>query len=327
MVAPLGFIVIEDVIMYKQGDFQLASGDSLAMSMPANGATWRIEAQQAPAYPIRTHPSSTVEGCGGLNQPGLVNAFPPADDPLYLDTYCEQVTGSYDPNDKTAVPTGYAADHIIPKNTDIEYRIRFQNTGSDTAFRVVVVDTLSNSLDPTTLEAGPASHPYRLQVFAGGILHFVFDPIALPDTNKNELASHGFVSFRISQKKDLADGTRIKNTASIYFDGNKPVQTNTTFHTIGKPYVASGVFSPFEKTLLLEMKPNPMHDWSVLQLSGETVRDGLLTLYDSRGAVVLTQEFQGAQCRLSGQTLKPGLYFFRVNDGGVLKGVGKVIVE
>lgn len=50
---------------------------------------------------------------------------------------------SFDPNDKAAFPVGYGDEHFIERNTSIDYRIRFQNTGTDTAFNVVIVDTLS----------------------------------------------------------------------------------------------------------------------------------------------------------------------------------------
>ena len=47
---------------------------------------------------------------------------------------------------------------------------------------------------------------------------FLFDNIQLPDSNVNEVASHGWFSFNIHQKKDLSDGTLIENTASTSFD-------------------------------------------------------------------------------------------------------------
>ncbi|MFM7726501.1 MAG: hypothetical protein ACKO7B_07360, partial [Flavobacteriales bacterium] len=40
------------------------------------------------------------------------------------------VTCSYDPNDKQATPAGWTEQHFITAGQDIEYRIRFQNTGN-----------------------------------------------------------------------------------------------------------------------------------------------------------------------------------------------------
>ncbi len=237
MTGPHDFIVAEDFIMYQGGTYQLDAGGSMTLSTPANGATWRIETQQVSGAPASQPIAAAVEGCNGLNTPGAINAYSLSPGAETYDQECSVVVGSYDPNDKTALPTGYTDAHIIRANTDIQYKIRFQNTGTDAAYRVVIVDTLSALLDPRTLEAGASSHPYHLKIYPGNILHFVFDPIVLPDSNTNLAASQGFVQFRIAQQPDLPDGTLIENRAGIYFDQNDPIITNTAFHTVGYPLV------------------------------------------------------------------------------------------
>jgi hypothetical protein len=71
-----------------------------------------------------------TEGCGGLNEPGLVNLFTLSNNDPFVSLDCTQNAGSFDPNDKQAVPRGYGQEHQIKPNTDIEYLIRFQNTGT-----------------------------------------------------------------------------------------------------------------------------------------------------------------------------------------------------
>ena len=66
------------------------------------------------------------------------------------------VTGSYDPNDKLVQPSDI---YLLDQDDHLDYTIRFQNTGTDTAFTVVVVDTLAVELDIASLELGAASHP------------------------------------------------------------------------------------------------------------------------------------------------------------------------
>ncbi len=326
MTAPLDFIVIEDFIMHHGGMFLLNSGDSITIKVPANGATWRIEADQDPNYPVEGIVSAATEGCGGLNTPGLINAFTLNENPLSTDQECVVVVGSYDPNDKSAVPTGYGNDHTIRANESIEYKIRFQNTGTDTAFRVVIVDTLSTLLDPFTLEAGASSHAYRLQAYAGGIVHFVFDPIILPDSIHNEAASHGFVQFRIAQKPDLPDGTVIENTASIYFDSNDPVLTNTVHHTIGRPYVALKSQTPHVPGVEVSLMPNPFQEQTVVEVQGKAIRNGMLSLYDSQGRLVRRQNMPDNRTILYRQDLKAGLYFFQITEEGATIASGKVQV-
>jgi hypothetical protein len=66
----------------------------------------------------------------------------------FKDIHCSAIIMAIDPNDKIATPAG--AGHDIPKDTTLDYMIRFQNTGNDTAFHVIIRDTLSSLLDPTS---------------------------------------------------------------------------------------------------------------------------------------------------------------------------------
>lgn len=328
MPEPLDFIVIEDFIMYKDGPFQLTAGDSITILAPANGATWRIEAEQANGHPWPGIVSAAIEGCGGLNAPGLITAFPQNDREGFVDEYCAVVTGSYDPNDKTAVPTGYGPEHRIRANEPLEYKIRFQNTGNDTAFAVVIVDTLSTLLDWNTLEAGVASHPYRLEIYPGGILHFIFDPIALPDSTTNLAGSQGFVNFRINQVPNLYAGAVIENTAAIYFDNNDPIITNTAFHTIDKlDEVALQSQTPFLPGVTATLSPNPFSEQAVLDIHGPVLQQGMLNLYDAQGRLLRTQVMQGNRGLIERQGLPAGICFFQVTDNGAVVVTGKLIVE
>ncbi|HOY08305.1 MAG TPA: T9SS type A sorting domain-containing protein [Saprospiraceae bacterium] len=327
MTTPYSYIVVEDFIMYDNNSFQLDAGDSLTIKVPANGSTWRIEAQQSPDYPEVSVSVAAVEGCGGLNTPGLINAFSQYDNQGYYDLDCFEVTASVDPNDKTAVPTGYGDEHFIRANEQIEYQIRFQNTGTDTAFLVEIVDTLSPLLDPLSLEVGAASHPYRLDVYEGGIIHFVFDPIALPDSNANEAASHGMVQFRIAQKPGLSDGSVIENTAAIYFDNNAPVFTNTTFHTIGYPFLTVSTWTPYTPGVEVSLAPNPFRDQTVLTVKGKQLSQGRVLLYDLHGRLIQTVEMADNRAVLRRGVLPAGIYFFQITEHGVGVGSGKVEVD
>ncbi len=147
------------------------------------------------------------------------------------DSLCEEVRGSYDPNDISVTPLGDLEDELYRlKATDtvLSYMIRFQNTGTDTAFTVVVVDTLDMTrLNVTTLTPGASSHPYTLDITPEGALRFTFKDIMLPDSNVNEVASHGYLKYRVHLKGGIEPDAEIANRAAIYFDYNSPVITNT----------------------------------------------------------------------------------------------------
>ncbi|HEX8334418.1 MAG TPA: T9SS type A sorting domain-containing protein [Segetibacter sp.] len=137
------------------------------------------------------------------------------------------VIGSFDPNDKTEAHAGVLTQEQLTSGENLVYTIRFQNTGTDTAFNISVRDTLSNKVDWSTLQMISTSHNYQLSINDGNKCTWFFDNILLPDSTTNERASHGYITFRIKPAVSLAPGDTVKNSASIYYDYNLPVQTNT----------------------------------------------------------------------------------------------------
>jgi uncharacterized repeat protein (TIGR01451 family) len=142
------------------------------------------------------------------------------------------VRNSYDPNDKQATPSLTLQDVSSGKN--IDYTIRFQNTGTDTAFNVVIADTLDSKLLANQVQMVGSSHPCRTTV-KDNIIFFEFLDIMLPDSNVNKFGSNGFVSFKIKPIASLTAGTTIPNKAAIYFDYNSPVITKPANTIIQNP--------------------------------------------------------------------------------------------
>ena len=144
------------------------------------------------------------------------------------------VSCAFDPNDKQVTPVGYgtagAVDIDLPW---LDYTVRFQNTGNDTAFCVTVLDTLDMDLDPLTMEVLASSHALtQIQVDTNRVALFRFDRILLPDSGANEARSQGFVRFRIQPMAGSPHGTVITNGAGIVFDRNEAVITNTVTNTL-----------------------------------------------------------------------------------------------
>ncbi|WP_266205137.1 DUF7619 domain-containing protein [Pontibacter kalidii] len=219
--------------------FRLAAGDSMVLWVPTMGYTWRLEADQPEGNGDNKLASVTVEACTDANagttvSSGLVNLMPTDDEEAEVSEECVLITDSFDPNDKLVTPVGRTEENYTPTNTALKYKIRFQNTGTDVAYRVVVVDTLSEHLDLSTLQVGAASHTHRLEVSGKGlpVLTWTFDNIMLPDSNANEPGSHGYIQFSIKPKADLPEKTTVENFADIFFDYNSPVRTNVTVNRI-----------------------------------------------------------------------------------------------
>jgi hypothetical protein len=149
------------------------------------------------------------------------------------DTICEPLLNSYDPNDKLVEPAGIRdPGYILPTQNQMDYTVRFQNTGTFQALYVEIRDTLDSSLDPFSFRPGSYSHPYALSLEHDSILVFTFANINLPDSASDPVGSQGFVGFSLRHQGVLSPGTVIENSAAIYFDYNPPVITNTTVNTI-----------------------------------------------------------------------------------------------
>jgi uncharacterized repeat protein (TIGR01451 family) len=329
----LEYVIIEDAVMFLHAPppaISLNPGAEHIVKVPANGATWRMEVEQEPFHPGSSSPSQTVEGCvnGGTFSIGFVNQFGFDDNDAWVDIDCTPNVGAYDPNDKQGFPIGYGAERQIEPGTDLEYLIRFQNTGTDTAFTVVIRDTLSAWLDPATVRPGASSHPYTFDFYGGTNLKFTFDNILLPDSSTNLAGSQGFVSFKIAQKPGVPLQTEILNSAAIFFDFNEPVITNTTIHRIGKDFVTLSAWQPFRAGLELRVLPNPVAQSAVLELRGiEGLQDWQVELRDALGRPVLMDTANGDQWRFERGNLPAGLYLLQVRANGQVLGSGKVMLR
>ncbi len=135
---------------------------------------------------------------------------------------------AYDPNDKQVEPFGYGDENYTLFEDVLDYTIRFQNTGNDTAFNIVVRDTLDANLDLSSFSVIASSHQMNTLIREDSrIVEFTFDNILLVDSITNEPDSHGFIKYAIKGKEELNENTEIENTAGIYFDFNPPIVTNT----------------------------------------------------------------------------------------------------
>ena len=221
------------------------------------------------------------------------------------------ITGSYDPNDKTArTSTGWSdLSYYLDQDQWIDYVIRFQNTGTDTAFTVVITDTLAAELDMGSFQQGLASHPFSLTFKDDRVVEWRFENILLPDSGTNEPASHGLVAFRIKPVPGLLPGSVIANIANIYFDFNEPVIT--------EPSVLTAEFSTGINTVSvdgLQVFPNPARDRVLLVLPRGSDRS--FALHRSDGRAVSVDARPTAQgLELDVATLPPGLYTVRTAQG------------
>jgi SprB repeat len=327
------YIVIEDGIMTMSSGSSggvLAAGEEVNIKVPANGSTWRMEATQDPQYPGTYQPELSVEGCtsSGSFSTGYLLQFPVQSQGPWQDVACGQIVAAYDPNDKLGLPLGYGPNNYIEPGTWIDYRIRFQNTGNDTAFAVVIRDTLSQWFDLSTLRPGASSHPYKFEFVGPQTIMFDFVGIMLPDSNVNLEGSQGFVNFNVRTLPTTPLETLIENSAAIYFDINPPIITNTTTHRVGRDFVSITQWLPEQPQYKVQVVPQPMLDEAWITVKGlEAAPSGEydLLMYDAKGSLLMQRTSDLPQFKIGQDDLRAGNYWFTIRSKGVLIGSGQLV--
>jgi hypothetical protein len=170
---------------------------------------------------------------------------------------------------------------------------------------------------------------YEFNLSGAGILTFTFSNIALPDSNINEPASHGFVQFFIEQKTTIPLGSVLENRAGIYFDFNPVVLTNTVWHTVDTGFlkVYVGTDEPSNEESALSIFPNPAGEvvWVNLPPDAHFVPGGRLFLFDVFGKKVLEKSVTGGAVEIRRGTLPVGMYWVEYTGERGRKWRGKVI--
>ena len=326
----LNFIIDEDQIVLRQGTFQLPAGGQqieVVLPMPPmspDSTTVTITAGQEPGAPGPAPVVFSISNCNGISggNPTAVGGGAG----LYTDNKCFAVVNSFDPNDKTASPLGFGPDRLLQHGIPLEYTIRFQNTGNDTAFLVILRDTISDKMDRSRIELLGSSHPFDFAQINDSILHFRFDNILLPDSLTNPEGSQGFISFKIHPKSGLSDGTLVNNRAAIYFDQNPPIITNTVSRTYGKYFLVSTDEKFGLERVQVKVSPNPFQEETTFELPEDLPNHALqLEVYDPTGKLLRRMAFTGKTCQLRREGLANGLHFWSITDAGKVLASGKIV--
>lgn len=300
--------------------YLLHSGESILMKVSSPGKTIRLEADQPEGFPGGGKAIHIIEDCGGDQSKSYFLSFTA---PKYYqdDMICLPIAGSYDPNEKHQSPSGYSSYKLIQPGEPLDYRINFQNTGTDTAFTVIITDTLSPFFDLKTLRVLESSHHANFSISHGvsPVLIWKFEGINLPDSSVSYLQSQGFVSYSIYPAPQTPMGTRITNKAAIYFDFNEPVITNQTYFYLWDQYYTH---SGFEDNVVLitglsdaadeaaySVMPNPFTDNIGFKLPRND--DWEIIVFDIHGKQVYTSSFYGSRANCNLSFLPSGIYLIR----------------
>jgi uncharacterized repeat protein (TIGR01451 family) len=214
------------------------------------------------------------------------------------------VTGSYDPNDKSESHGGKIQFSSFTANDYLYYTIRFENTGTASALNVVVTDLLNEDLDENSLVMINTSHSYTLDRVDKSLV-WSFNNIQLPVSVANTTVGKGYINFKIKPKTGYAVGDIIPNTASIYFDSNPAIITNT-FDT---EFVQSLGLEDYDFANLFVLSPVPVKN--VLNITiKQSVTINSISIYNTLGQLVELVSNPAETIDVS--RLTSGTYFIKI---------------
>lgn len=229
----------------------------------------------------------------------------------------QAIVGSFDPNDITESHGEKILFSSFTSNDYLTYTIRFENTGTANAINIKIQDILNTKLDPATIKMIDSSAPYTLERI-GANLTWKFNAINLPPSIADTRIGKGYITFQIKPKPGYALGDVIPNSASIYFDTNPAIVTNTFntrfVNTLANEDFVFGNFSYY---------PNPVKN--VLTLSNDSLIEEI-SVTSILGQQVLVKKVNNLQADIDISSLSKGVYFVKVSAEGLEKTV-KILKE
>lgn len=295
----LQYVSAEPAISSQSGDTLIWNFTNLKLN-EARGIRIKVNALTPPEL----NAGDTIRLVAMIAQPGTIDTTP-ADNVARLN---EVIRAAIDPNDKYTTTGDDLTKTQIDNGEYITYVVRFQNVGDDTAFRVVILDTLDANLDWSTFEVTNASHLFSVEVLNKHILKFTSKGMVLPYAAVGGDASHGFIAYKVKPKPTLAQGSTIKNTAHIYFDFNAPVTTNTVqTHVL----LLSAIGNHMQGDAKVRIYPNPNNGIFNLEFLANYTSPLSVTLFDLTGKMVYQKNMQHSQksiLHIDTNDLPAGLY-------------------
>ena len=226
--------------------------------------------------------------------------------------------GVYGQNDKQVIGDAVFTVSEISEGVEVLFLVRFENVNPDTAYNVVIRDTLDPRYDATTLRMIDASHGYQL-LRDQGFVRWYFNGIRLPgyDPDFGYDNTSGYVLYAVEPYRFLGPGQTIQNRACISFD-NYTVCTNTATIWIDGN---SETNNPALEERLYKVVPNPNYgqfglkaqqmnveeageeiEWWITDMNGKVVNEGAVA------------DAEAMPNEISLERPTPGLYLLWVKD-------------
>jgi hypothetical protein len=219
-------------------------------------------------------------------------------------TMSQLAINAFDPNDKTCIEGSTVGPQMVGEY--VHYIIRFENNGTANAQNIVVKDMIDTAkFDMSTLVPLSGSHNFTTRITNTNKVEFLYENINLPFDDAN---NDGYVAFKIKTKPTLVVGDTFSNSASIYFDYNFPIVTNTattSIQLLGTP--------DFEFSKYFILYPNPVKNTLNIQAKTE-IEIKSAQIYNMLGQLVLAVTNMENSRSIDVADLTAGNYFIKIHS-------------
>ena len=220
-------------------------------------------------------------------------------------TLNQTVVNAFDPNDKTCLEGATIPPSAVGKY--VHYMIRFENKGTAEAQNVVVKDLIDTSkFDISSLVVTQGSHSFVTKISDTNKVEFIFENINLPF---DDATNDGYVAFKIKTKPSLVVGDSFSNSASIYFDYNFPIITNTATTSV----LQNLGTQDFEFSTYFNVYPNPAK--AILNIEAKKqIELTSISIFNTLGQQILVIPNAQQTKQVDVSSLKTGNYFIKVTS-------------
>ena len=126
----------------------------------------------------------------------------------------------------------------------------------------------------------------------------------------------------------MPENTTIENTASIYFDFNPPIVTNTTQNLMVSELPKTTPTNDLTINQAVKVYPNPFGDFLTIERELLSNAVSTLSIFDVTGRELKTTKLQNTTQQISTVSFAKGLYFYQViNADGQMIANGKVVKQ
>ncbi len=308
-----------NIKFFPDSNLTYVSSNFVPISVTTDSVLWNtgmLDPYETGSILVTVHIDSGLAIGTPINPVALIEPIAGDTDPACnIDTSVGSISNAFDPND-ILVSENQLTTIQLSSQPYLDYLIRFQNTGNDTALTIKVLNPIDTTkLDLSSFEFVSSSHPVNIKFLHWERnMEFKFESIMLPDSNANESLSHGFVRYRIKPKTSLSAGDTINNFALIYFDFNVAVITNIAWTAIVLPAGENQLSYLFDQ---LHIYPNPVSEQlnikNVLHKGNEISE---LKIFDLFGREIYRTTIRNSQPKieLNVSGLLNGIYFLQLGS-------------